>query len=169
MADDFVTVTWTSSGTVRLIDQTRLPTEEVYVECQTVEEVADAIRSMRVRGAPAIGVTAAMGLALGAQTVSAGTFKEFFKTLEGMASLLTQTRPTAVNLAWAVRRLLGLVRKSRDLSVPEIKAALVAEARAMQEEDIQINRAMGQHGQSLVPNPARVLTHCNAGGLATAG
>ena len=86
-----------------------------------------------------------------------------------MASLLTQTRPTAVNLAWAVRRLLGLVRKSRDLSVPEIKAALVAEARAMQEEDIRINRAMGQHGQSLVPNPARVLTHCNAGGLATAG
>ena len=169
MAEDFVTVAWTSSGTVRLIDQTRLPTEEVYVECRTIEEVADAIRSMRVRGAPAIGVTAAMGLALGAQTVQVGTFKEFFKTVEGMASLLTQTRPTAVNLAWAVRRLLGLVRKSRDLSVPEIKAALVAEARAMQEEDIQINRAMGQHGQSLVPNPARVLTHCNAGGLATAG
>ena len=169
MADDFVTVTWTPSGTVRLIDQTRLPTEEVYVECRTIEEVADAIRTMRVRGAPAIGVTAAMGLALGAQTVQEGNFKEFYKTMEEMASLLMQTRPTAVNLAWAVRRLLSLVRKSSNLSVTEIKAALVAEARAMQEEDIRINRAMGQHGQSLVPNPARVLTHCNAGGLATAG
>ncbi len=169
MAEDFVTVAWTSSGTVRLIDQTRLPTEEVYIECRTIQEVADAILSMRVRGAPAIGVTAAMGLALGAQTIPARNFKEFSEAVEGMASLLTRTRPTAVNLAWAVRRLLGLVRKSRDLSVPEIKAALVAEARAMQEEDIRINRAMGQHGQSLVPNPARVLTHCNAGGLATAG
>ncbi|MFI5342231.1 MAG: S-methyl-5-thioribose-1-phosphate isomerase [Candidatus Methylomirabilales bacterium] len=169
MAEDFVTVAWTSSGTVRLIDQTRLPTEEVYIECRTIQEVADAILSMRVRGAPAIGVTAAMGLALGAQTIPAGNFKEFSEAVEGMASLLTRTRPTAVNLAWAVRRLLSLVRKSRDLSVPEIKAALVAEARAMQEEDIRINRAMGQHGQSLVPNPARVLTHCNAGGLATAG
>jgi methylthioribose-1-phosphate isomerase len=169
MTDDFVTVAWTSSGTVRLIDQTRLPTEEVYIECRTIEEVADAIRSMRVRGAPAIGVTAAMGLALGAQTIQAGNFKEFYGALQGMGSLLTQTRPTAVNLAWAVRRLLGLVRKSSDLSIPEIKAALVTEAQAMQEEDIQINRAMGQYGQSLVPNPARVLTHCNAGGLATAG
>jgi len=160
MADDFVTVAWTSSGTVRLIDQTRLPTEEVYIECRTIEEVADAIRSMRVRGAPAIGVTAAMGLALGAQTLPPGNFKEFSGALEGMASLLTRTRPTAVNLAWAVRRLLSLVRKSRDLSVPEIKAALVAEARAMQEEDIRINRAMGQHGQSLAGRECRTAGHC---------
>jgi methylthioribose-1-phosphate isomerase len=169
MSDDFVTVAWTASGTIRLIDQTRLPAEEVYIECRTVEEVADAIRTMRVRGAPAIGVTAAMGLALGAQTLQAGSFKEFFEALEGMASLLTRTRPTAVNLAWAVRRLLSLARKSQDLPLPEIKAALVAEARAMQEEDIRINRAMGQHGQRLIPNPSRILTHCNAGALATAG
>jgi methylthioribose-1-phosphate isomerase len=169
MAEDFVTVTWTPAGTVRLIDQTRLPTEEVYLECRTFEEVAEAIRTMRVRGAPAIGVTAAMGLALGAQTIQASNFKEFFKALEEMVSLLTRTRPTAVNLAWGVRRLLHLARKSRDLSLPEIRAALVAEARAMQAEDIRINRAMGQHGQGLIPNPARVLTHCNAGGLATAG
>ncbi len=169
MADDVVTVAWTPSGTVRLIDQTRLPTEEVYVECRAIEEVADAIRTMRVRGAPAIGVTAAMGLALGAQTIQAGSFKGFFEILEGMGSLLTRTRPTAVNLAWAVRRLLNLARKSQNLSLPEIKTALAAEAQAMREEDIRINRAMGQHGQTLVPNPARVLTHCNAGGLATAG
>jgi methylthioribose-1-phosphate isomerase len=169
MTQDFVTVTWTPSGTVRLIDQTRLPTEEVYIECRTIEEVAEAIRTMRVRGAPAIGVTAAMGLALGAQTIQARTFQDFFEAMEEMASLLSRTRPTAVNLAWAVRRLLELVRKSRDLSLPEIKAALVAEARKMREEDIQNNRAMGQYGQSLIPSPARILTHCNAGGLATAG
>ncbi len=169
MGEDFITVTWTPAGTVRLIDQTRLPTEEIYVECQTIEEVAEAIRTMRVRGAPAIGVTAAMGLALGAQTIRAGDFKEFFGALEGMGSLLTQTRPTAVNLTWGVRRLLNLVRKSRDLSLAEIKAALVTEARAMQEEDIRINHAMARHGQTLLPSPARVLTHCNAGGLATAG
>jgi methylthioribose-1-phosphate isomerase len=169
MAEDFVTVTWTPAGTVRLIDQTRLPTEEVYVECRTIEEVAEAIRTMRVRGAPAIGVTAAMGLALGAQTIRAESFKEFFEALEGMASLLTRTRPTAVNLAWGVRRLLNLARKSRDLSLSETRAALVAEARAMREEDIRINRTMGQHGQALISSPARVLTHCNAGGLATAG
>ena len=169
MAEDFVTVAWTLSGSVRLIDQTRLPTEEVYIECRTIEEVTDAIRTMRVRGAPAIGVTAAMGLALGAQTIQTENFKEFFTALEAMGSLLMRTRPTAVNLAWGVRRLLNLARKSRDLAQAEIKAALVAEARAMQEEDIRINRAMGQHGQSLLPDPARVLTHCNAGGLATAG
>ncbi|HWT83220.1 MAG TPA: S-methyl-5-thioribose-1-phosphate isomerase [Candidatus Methylomirabilis sp.] len=169
MANDFVTVEWTSSGTIRLIDQTRLPTEEVYIECLTIEDVADAIRTMRVRGAPAIGVTAGMGLALGAQTIRRENLKEFYEELDRMGSFLMGTRPTAVNLAWAVRRLLGVVRKSRDLSMPEIKAALISEARTMQEEDIRINRAMGQHGQSLVPNPARVLTHCNAGGLATAG
>ena len=169
MADNYVTVAWTDAGTIRLIDQTRLPGEEIYVECGTIEEVADAVRTMRVRGAPAIGVTAAMGMALGAQTIHASTFDEFFGALEGMGRFLSATRPTAVNLRWAVRRILELARKSRDLSVAEIKAALVAEARQMGAEDIQINQAMGRHGQTLIPNPARVLTHCNAGGLATAG
>jgi methylthioribose-1-phosphate isomerase len=169
MADDFITVEWTADGTVRLIDQTRLPAEEVYRECRTIAEVAEAIRTMRVRGAPAIGVTAAMGLALGAQTIAATTFEEFYTALQAMGSLLARTRPTAVNLAWAIRRLLNLAKKSRDLAVAEIQAALVAEARAMREEDIRINRAMGRHGQTLLPDPARVLTHCNAGGLATAG
>ena len=169
MADDFVTVDWSPAGAVRLIDQTRLPGEEVYIECRTIEEVAEAIRTMKVRGAPAIGVTAAMGLALGGQTIQAETFKGFSQALEGMAALLSRTRPTAVNLAWGLRRLLEVTRKSRDLSVPEIKAALVAEARKMREEDIQNNRVMGQHGQTLIPDPARILTHCNAGGLATAG
>jgi len=149
MTDDIATIAWTPSGAIRLIDQTRLPVEEVYVECRSVEEVADAIRTMRVRGAPAIGVAAAMGLALGGQTIQAGSFKEFYQALEGMGSLLTQTRPTAVNLAWAVRRLLNLARKSRDLPLSEIRAALVTEARAMQEEDIRVNRTLGRHGQEL--------------------
>jgi methylthioribose-1-phosphate isomerase len=169
MADDFVTVAWTSSCAVRLIDQTRLPNEEVYVECRTIEEVAEAIQKLRVRGAPAIGIAAAMGLAMAAQGIQAGAFEEFFRALEGMGAFLIRTRPTAVNLAWAVRRLLSIAQKQRDLSLAEIKASLVAEAQAMRDEDIRINRAMGRHGQSLVPNPARVLTHCNAGGLATAG
>jgi methylthioribose-1-phosphate isomerase len=169
MADDFVTVAWTSSCAVRLIDQTRLPNEEVYVECRTIEEVAEAIQKLRVRGAPAIGVAAAMGLAMAAQGIQAGAFEEFFRALEGMGAFLIRTRPTAVNLAWAVRRLLSIAQKQRDLSLAEIKASLVAEAQAMRDEDIRINRSLGRHGQSLVPNPARVLTHCNAGGLATAG
>jgi methylthioribose-1-phosphate isomerase len=168
MRDDFVTVEWTPAGTVRLIDQTRLPTEEVYLECRSVDEVAEAIRTMKVRGAPAIGITAAMGLALGAQTIRAAA-AEFQAALEAMASALIRTRPTAVNLAWAVRRLLAVARKARDLPVDEIRAALVAEARAVCEEDLRANRAMGQYGQRLVPDPARILTHCNAGGLATAG
>lgn len=169
MIEDFVTVEWTSGGTVRLLDQTRLPTEEIYVECRTLEEVADAIRTMKVRGAPAIGVAAAMGLALGARTIQGATFEAFFGDFQKMGLLLTATRPTAVNLTWALRRLLDLARKSRDLPLQEIQAALIAEARRMREEDIQNNRALARHGHSLVPNPARVLTHCNAGGLATAG
>jgi methylthioribose-1-phosphate isomerase len=169
MTDDFVTVDWNPVGAVRLIDQTRLPGEEVYIECRTIEEVAEAIRTMKVRGAPAIGVTAAMGLALGAQTIQAAEVTDFFQALEGKAALLSRTRPTAVNLAWGLRRLLELAKKSRDLSVSEIKAALVTEARKMREEDIQNNRLMGQLGQALIPDPARILTHCNAGGLATAG
>lgn len=169
MTDDVMTVMWTPAGTVRLIDQTRLPLEEVYVECRSVDEIAEAIRSMRVRGAPAIGVTAAMGMALGARAIEAREFKEFWSALEQMGVLLTRTRPTAVNLAWAVRRMLSLARKSRHLPLPEIKAALVAEAQAICDEDLVANRAIGRHGQTLVPDPARVLTHCNAGGLATAG
>ena len=169
MRDDFVTVEWTPAGTVRLIDQTRLPTEEVYLECRSVGEVAEAIRTMKVRGAPAIGITAAMGLALGAQTIRAATPAKFQTALEAMASDLIRTRPTAVNLAWAVRRLLAVARKARDLPVEQVRAALVAEARAVCEEDLRANRAMGQYGQRLVPDPARILTHCNAGGLATAG
>jgi methylthioribose-1-phosphate isomerase len=169
MRDGFETIAWTPEGTVCLIDQTRLPAEEAYLECRTLEEVADAIRTLTVRGAPAIGIAAAMGLALGARTIRASTLAEYLTSLKGMAELLRATRPTAVNLAWALHRLLELARKSRDLPLAEIAPALEAEARRMREEDVAVNLAMGEHGQALVPDPARILTHCNAGGLATAG
>ncbi len=169
MGEDFTTIAWTGRATVRLIDQTRLPAEEVYRECETVDAVAEAIRTLQVRGAPAIGIAAAMGLALGAQNVRAGCFEEFYAALEKIAETLRATRPTAVNLAWALRRMLSLAEKCRDLPVAEIKGRLVAEADAMRGEDIRINQSIGSHGQTLVPDPARILTHCNAGGLATAG
>ncbi|HTU03202.1 MAG TPA: S-methyl-5-thioribose-1-phosphate isomerase [Candidatus Sulfotelmatobacter sp.] len=168
MAQGFETITWVE-GKVRLIDQTRLPAEEVYLDCQTVEEVAEAIRRLQVRGAPAIGIAAAMGLALGASTIRAQGVEDYWRALEGMADLLIGTRPTAINLAWAVRRLLALARKSKDVPPAGITRLLIAEACRMREEDVRINRRIGAHGQALVPDPARVLTHCNAGGLATAG
>jgi len=169
MPDEFVTVGWTEDGTIRLIDQTRLPLEEVYVECGTVEEVARAIRTMQVRGAPAIGIAAAMGLAMAARTIQAPTFQAFLAALEGLGSQLMRTRPTAVNLAWAVRRILQTAQALRDVPLRDIPGRLVEKATAMRDEDIRINRAIGKSGQELVPNPARILTHCNAGGLATAG
>ena len=169
MHDDFTTIAWTPEGTVRLIDQTRLPSEEVYVECRTLDEVAHAIRTMQVRGAPAIGIAAAMGLALGSRALQETDSSSFCAALAKLGDQLLRTRPTAVNLAWAVRRMLGVAEKARDLSVGEITARLTAEAAGMREEDIRINRAIGRHGQELVSNPARILTHCNAGGLATAG
>jgi methylthioribose-1-phosphate isomerase len=169
MPNDFVTIDWTQDGAIRLIDQTRLPLEEVYVECRSVDEVARAIRSMQVRGAPAIGIAAAMGLALGARSIQASTFASFYTALEDMGTRLMRTRPTAVNLAWAVRRILQRAQTVRDKPLRDIPAHLVAEATAMREGDIRTNRSIGKYGQELVPNPARILTHCNAGGLATAG
>jgi methylthioribose-1-phosphate isomerase len=167
--DDFVTIDWTKDGAIRLIDQTRLPLDEVYVECRTVEEVARAIRTMQIRGAPAIGIAAAMGLAMGAGTIAAPDFSALYTALESMGDHLMRTRPTAVNLAWAVRRILRRAQGLRERPLSEIPGRLVAEATAMREEDIGTNRAIGKYGQELVPNPARILTHCNAGGLATAG
>ncbi len=169
MAQSFDTVAWTERGTVRLIDQTRLPTEEVYVECRDVQAVFHAIRTMQVRGAPAIGVAAAMGVAMGALAIRPDDFAGFSAELERLAREMITARPTAVNLEWAVRRILRCAEKHRDLPVPAIRDALVREARLMKEEDVAANRAMGRHGQALLPDGARVLTHCNAGALATAG
>ncbi|MFA5028390.1 MAG: S-methyl-5-thioribose-1-phosphate isomerase [Candidatus Methylomirabilota bacterium] len=169
MADVFEPIAWTERGSLRLLDQTRLPGEEVYLECRTVEEVARAIRTMQVRGAPAIGIAAAMGMALGAAQTPVETAVELRASLDAMGALLCGTRPTAVNLAWAVSRMLEAAHRPGQESVTAIRRGLAARAQELLREDLEANRALGRHGQALVPDPAGVLTHCNAGGLATAG
>jgi len=162
------TLEWTNAG-VRFIDQTRLPTEEVYVTCRTYQEVATAIRDMIVRGAPAIGVAAAMGIALGMQQSSAKDANGLRRDLEQISKTIGETRPTAVNLFWAIRRMKEKFESVSRRSVEEIKSALVHEAQQMHVEDIAANQAMGRHGAPLMPASGGVLTHCNAGGLATCG
>ena len=162
------TLEWLGAG-VRFIDQTKLPTEETYVTCRTYEEVAEAIRTMIVRGAPAIGVAAAMGVALGARDSDAKTHDEFRREFAGVCDVLAGTRPTAVNLFWAIRRMKDKFEESVARPIPDIKAALIAEAQQMHAEDIASNQAMGRHGAVLLPSSGGVLTHCNAGALATAG
>src|SRR5229473_6091828 len=162
------TLEWTDSG-VRFIDQTKLPAEETYVTCSNYEQVADAIRTMVVRGAPAIGVAAAMGVALGVQNSSARDHAALRQELEEISKVMAATRPTAVNLFWAIERMQRKFDALQNLSIPEIKRALVEEAQRMYVEDIAANQAMGQHGATLMPASGGVLTHCNAGGLATCG
>jgi methylthioribose-1-phosphate isomerase len=162
------TLEWTDAG-VRFIDQTKLPTEETYVTCTSYEEVADAIRTMIVRGAPAIGVAAAMGVALGTLQSSAKTQPELEREFDTICNVLAGTRPTAVNLFWAIRRMRDKFQQLRSQPVEHIKAELVAEAQRMLVEDIAANEAMGKHGAVLLPSSGGVLTHCNAGALATAG
>lgn len=165
----FQTIEWTPADTVRLIDQRKLPTEVAYVECRDVAAVAHAIRTMQIRGAPAIGVAGAMGLALAARTVRASSFEGFFKELSRHGEQLLRTRPTAVNLAWGIERLMRCAEKNRDLPVAQIVQALIREAQLIREEDISGNRAIGEHGKGLIADGAAILTHCNAGALATAG
>jgi methylthioribose-1-phosphate isomerase len=154
------TIQWTDDGVV-MIDQTRLPREEAYVTCRTYTEVADAIRSMVIRGAPAIGVAAAMGVAVGVLRSN--------DRFEDICDTLARTRPTAVNLFWAIDRMKKLYDSLRGRPIEEIRARLVSEARQIRLEDIAINQAIGQHGAALVPDGKTILTHCNAGALATAG
>jgi len=162
------TLEWTSGG-VRFIDQTKLPTEEVYVTCKTYQEVAAAIRDMIVRGAPAIGVAAAMGLALGVQQSKTADVQTLRTDFDEMAKIIGATRPTAVNLFWAIRRMKEKFESVGSQPLPQIKAVLVREAQQMHVEDIAANEAMGRHGATLMPASGGVLTHCNAGALATCG
>src|SRR5512135_2497192 len=162
------TLEWTDSG-VRFIDQRKLPTEETYVTCATYEEVADAIRNMTVRGAPAIGVAAAMGIALGARDADAGHVSELRRAFDQICEVMGETRPTAVNLFWAIRRMQEKFEACSELPVDQIRQALIAEAQRMYVEDIAANEAMGRHGATLMPPSGGVLTHCNAGALATCG
>ena len=161
------TIEWTGEGVV-MIDQTRLPREVVFVTCRDYREVAEAIRGMVIRGAPAIGVAAAMGVALAVKQAPGRTAADLQPALEGAAECLAATRPTAVNLFWAIERVLAAARKA-PLDASAISAAVVNEAVAIQQEDIAACHRIGELGASLLPEKCRALTHCNAGGLATAG
>jgi methylthioribose-1-phosphate isomerase len=160
------TIQWTPEGVV-MIDQTRIPAEETYVTCRDYMQVADAIRTMVIRGAPAIGVAAAMGVAIG--VAGADQAISLDAQVDKICAELASTRPTAVNLFWAIDRMKKLYGQLREKPYEEIRDAMVREAILVREEDIAINRAMGQHGASLIPDGSIVLTHCNAGALATAG
>jgi methylthioribose-1-phosphate isomerase len=162
------TLEWTDAG-VRFIDQTKLPTEETYVTCGTYEEVANAIRTMIVRGAPAIGVAAAMGVALGVRASQAKDHAELQHDCTRICDVLAATRPTAVNLFWAIRRMKETFDQVSSRPIPEIKAVLVEEAQRIFAEDIATNQAMGKHGAVLLPSNGSILTHCNAGALCAAG
>jgi methylthioribose-1-phosphate isomerase len=162
------TLEWTDAG-VRFIDQTKLPTEETYVTCKAYEEVADAIRTMIVRGAPAIGVAAAMGVALGVRDSKATDHAELKRDLDRICDVLAATRPTAVNLFWAIRRMKDKFDAVSAQPIANIQQTLIAEAQQMLVEDIATNEAMGKHGAGLLPASGGVLTHCNAGALATCG
>jgi methylthioribose-1-phosphate isomerase len=174
----FKTIEWTEDG-VRMIDQVKLPNQEVYRTCRDYKEVAEAIRSMVIRGAPAIGVAAAMGIALGLKTSEASTAAELRSDFERVAGTISSTRPTAVNLFWAVDRMrkafeAALVteransRLSRE-ALQRIQQSLVQECQRVLAEDIAVNQAIGQKGAQLLQDSATVLTHCNAGALATGG
>jgi methylthioribose-1-phosphate isomerase len=164
------TVEWTEEG-VRMMDQRLLPNEEKYLTLRSYEEVAEAIKQMVVRGAPAIGVSAAMGLALGVKQLTTTSMDILEKDFNHMCHVIGSTRPTAVNLFWAIERMRETFRRAKNNSnqVNDIKRILISEAQAIFQEDIEANRALGRFGGELIPNEATILTHCNAGALATAG
>lgn len=168
--------------TVRLLDQRRLPTEEVYLDCRDYREVAEAIRSLAVRGAPAIGIAAAYGLVIGVDALIAAASAQpsasptpppsargLLPEVERIGDELKRTRPTAVNLFWAIDRMLSVARANADLSPTDLALALRHEARAIFTEDVAMNRRIGAYGEPLIKNGATILTHCNAGAIATGG
>lgn len=164
------TIEW-RDGAVVMIDQRKLPASEVWVTCSTARDVARAIKTMVIRGAPAIGVAAAMGLALGARRNAATGTRQLAAEFQKTCDLMAATRPTAVNLFWAIERMKRTFAAAAQAgaSADEIRAALEREARAIHDEDVESCRGIGRVGAAFVPDGARILTHCNAGALATAG
>src|ERR1700719_2868627 len=162
------TLEWTEQG-VRFIDQTKLPTEETYVVCKTHEQVADVIRTMVVRGAPAIGVAAAMGIALAVKNSNAESTGDLKRDFDQACDLIGKTRPTAVNLFWAIRRMQEKFERLRIRPLEQMMQELRRASKRMHDEDIAANQAMGPHGATLMPSEGGVHAHCNAGALATAG
>ncbi len=161
------TIEW-KDGKVRMIDQTRLPAELVHLEISEVEVLAEAIKSLRVRGAPAIGIAGAFGMVLGIQNFTGDDKEKFFQKLTETGSYLNATRPTAVNLSWAIARMKRKAEENLGQPVAEIKKILLNEALEIWEEDRRVCRQMGKHGAELIADGCRILTHCNTGALATA-
>jgi len=159
------TIEW-KSGVVVTIDQTKLPSEEEYIKIRTCSEMADAIKTMKIRGAPLLGVAAAYGLALTAYHSKARTKQDLLKEIESCAELLRKTRPTAVNLFWAMERVLKKAKESSG-GVSDVVRAVVQEAQRMADEDVETNRKIGENGAKLIQDGDVILTHCNAGCLAT--
>lgn len=164
----FRTIEWRDNAVI-MIDQTRLPTEERYNRYSDYTSVAEAIKGMVVRGAPAIGVAAAMGIALGAREIIADNQESFLRQLENVCDVMAHTRPTAVNLFWAIERMKRTAESLKGQPLDAIRAGLQEEAIEIEREDVRICKAIGRNGVDLIPQGATVLTHCNAGGLATAG
>jgi methylthioribose-1-phosphate isomerase len=162
------TIIW-KGDRVLMLDQRKLPRQTRYHTCRSYKDVARAIRIMVIRGAPAIGIAAAMGVALGAKAVRERKVEGFLKKLDDICEVLRQSRPTAVNLGWAVDRMQHLAHSLADRPLSEIRAELEALAKRILKEDLAANRSMGRFGQELIPSKATVLTHCNAGALATGG
>jgi methylthioribose-1-phosphate isomerase len=162
------TVEW-KDGIVRMLDQTKLPLETVYKDCKDYQTVARGIRELWVRGAPAIGVSAAMGLALGARQIAANSFDEFWPRFEEICAHMAATRPTAVNLFWAIERIKTFVQANKDKDLGQVRSLLVEESQRMIEEDIATNKKMGAYGEAFIADDDNIITHCNAGSIATAG
>lgn len=168
MKDPFRTIEWKDDH-IRLLDQTLLPAQEVYLEIKDLGDLCDAIRRLAVRGAPAIGIAAGMGVALGVLDFSGDDRKAFEKRFDAVCAAIAATRPTAVNLFWALKRMKRVLAESADLNVQEVKARLIEEAILMEREDLLLCHRIGESGRDLIEEGDTVLTHCNAGGLATAG
>jgi len=157
------------NGVVKMLDQTRLPHEVIYNDCTDYTMVAEGIKKLWIRGAPAIGIAASMGIALGAQDLKVDNFNDFMKGLEPVFQTLLSTRPTAVNIQWAVERTRSLLKERQTESVEGLKQFLTEEANRVLEEDIAINRTIGKWGSQFIQDGDTVITHCNAGSLATGG
>jgi len=157
------------NGKVIILDQTKLPFEAPFIECTNYRQVAEGIRKLWIRGAPAIGIAAAMGIALGAQDIKANKFKEFMKGLDPIFDEMLSTRPTAVNIKWAAERIKKILKENRLESVERLNELLIDEAKKILEEDIEVNKAIGKWGAELIKDGNTILTHCNAGALATGG
>jgi len=161
------TIAWRGRSVI-MIDQRKLPGQETYVRCSTYIQVAQAIEKMVIRGAPAIGIAAAYGLALGAMALTAGTGRSLDRDFEKIYQRLERTRPTARNLFWALERMKAVYESARQHGLRAVRTALLEEAKAIEREDAETNHAIGRHGQALLRDGWTILTHCNAGGLATA-